>query len=96
MFTKPILKNVFEMFNKYLIIILFEKQELFFLKDENRDYLLLNVLNCDMKDSIGPPLKMLPKFGWRSEILTKNTIDLLAIIDFCIFDSNMRLIESTR
>lgn len=49
-----------------------------------------------MIESVGPELSMLPKLTWRTDALDKNLIDLLAIMDFCLFDSNMNLIESNR
>lgn len=66
------------------------------MKEKNQDHIRLTVFNCDMIESVGPELTMLPKLTWRTDALDKNLIDLLAIMDFCLFDSNMNLIESNR
>ena len=42
-----------------------------------------------MVNEVGFKLSMLPKFTWSTGSLNKNTIDLLAIADLSVFDSNM-------
>ena len=41
-----------------------------------------------MINDMGPQLTMLPKFTWKTEVFKKNNVELLAIADLCIFDSN--------
>ena len=53
----------------------------------NDKYVLLNVIESDFYQ-----ISMLPKFTWNTEILKKNIINLVSIIDLCIYDSNNRLI----
>lgn len=57
-------------------------------------HLELDVIDCDMVHEVGFKLTMLPKLSWNSESITKNQIDLLAIVDLCIFDSDMNLMIS--
>jgi len=57
-------------------------------------HLELNVIDCDLVHAVGHKLTMLPKLSWSSEGITKNQIDLLAIVDLCIFDSDMNLMIS--
>ncbi|RNA11787.1 F-box only [Brachionus plicatilis] len=65
-------------------------------KFNEANFVNLNVFDCDMVKKVGPCLKMLPKFTWKSLINPKNNIDLFAIVDLCIFDSNSRLFVSKR
>jgi hypothetical protein len=58
------------------------------IKDKNQEFIHLNVVDCDMINDMGPQLSMLPIFSWKTEIFKKNNIELLAIADLCIFDSN--------
>ena len=39
-----------------------------------------------MADQIGPQLIMLPKFSWKTDVLKRNDVELLCILDLCIFD----------
>ncbi|CAF0708411.1 unnamed protein product [Brachionus calyciflorus] len=63
-------------------------------KYKENDYVYLDIYDCDMVKKVGPCLRMLPKFTWKSLINPKNNCDLLGIIDLCIFDSNNKLILS--
>ena len=60
------------------------------IKDKHKNVLLLSVINCDMIQDMGPQLSMLPIFTWKTESLTKNNIELMTIVDLCVFDSNKR------
>ena len=60
------------------------------IKDKHKNVLHLSVINCDMIQDMGPQLSMLPIFTWKTESLTKNNIELMTIVDLCVFDSNKR------
>ena len=53
----------------------------------NDKYVFLDVIESDFMQ-----ISMLPKFTWNTEFFKKNIINLISIVDLCIFDSNNRLI----
>ena len=48
-----------------------------------------------MTQSVGPQLTMLPIFTWKIANFNKNNIDLMALLDLCVFDSNKNQIISS-
>ena len=49
-----------------------------------------------MIQDVGPQFSILPVFTWKTESFTKNNIELLTLIDLCVFDSNkMQMITNT-
>lgn len=61
---------------------------------KEKKFLRLNVVDSDMVNEVGFKLSMLPKFSWSSESFSKNSIDLFALVDLCLFDSNMDIVFS--
>lgn len=61
----------------------------------NIKYLLLNVIDSNIsQNDMGHHLTMLPRLSWSTEGFKKNIINLVAIVDLCVFDSNNHLIIS--
>lgn len=56
----------------------------------------LNVIDSDNQHDVGPQMMMMPKFSWSTQVFQKNVIDLLAILDLCIQDSNKETMISIR
>ena len=55
---------------------------------DEKEFVVLSACGDDGDESLGEYLTHLPRLTWHTEIMKKNDVDDMFIVDFCVFDSN--------
>jgi hypothetical protein len=81
-------KTTFLSFSKHIYTASTVKHEKYSFGEQNEFVILSACEDVDRNNSLGQDLTHLPRLTWHTEIMKKNDIDGICLVDLIVFDAN--------